>query len=61
MKWAMRVLQGFSIALAILIIAVFVLAVFQRVSWGVFFVLAAVLGIIAYAVIPRVRTILERK
>ncbi len=60
MKTALKLLQWFSFALLLLIVLTFVLAILGRVPWGVFWILAALIALCAYVLIPRVRAVLLR-
>lgn len=55
MRAVLKVLQFFSITLAVLIVAAFVLAVLGRFPWNAFWVLAALLALVAYVILPRIR------
>lgn len=50
----------FSIALIILMILGFVFAIIGKLPWGSFWILAILLAICAYIIIPRIRAVLVR-
>lgn len=59
MKWALPVLKGFSIFLLALIVISFVLAILGRLAWLAFWIIAALVALCAYVLIPRIRKVVE--
>jgi hypothetical protein len=60
MKTALRLLQCFSIAMALTLVLSFIFAILGKMTWLQFFVLAALFALCAYVIIPRIRGILMR-
>ncbi|MBI4145660.1 hypothetical protein HY493_05670 [Candidatus Woesearchaeota archaeon] len=60
MRWALPVLKGFSIFLLFLIVVSFVLAIIDKLAWLAFWIIAALVALCAYVLIPRIRKVIER-
>ena len=60
MRVWIRVLQGFSVILALILIASFVLAIMRRMPWITFWILLAIIAFVAYVVLPRVTKIIGK-
>ncbi len=60
MKTSLRVLQCFSIAMALVLVLAFIFAILGKLNWIQFFFLAALFALCAYVIIPRIRAVLTR-
>ena len=60
MKVSIKLLQVFTVLLALILIASFVLAIMRRMPWLTFWIIAALVGFVAYVVLPRVTKIIAQ-
>lgn len=60
MRYMIKVLQVFTVLLALILIVSFFFAVIGKMPWLTFWILLAVIAVVAYFILPRVTKIIAK-